>query len=114
MSLSVDGGCGSGGNRAKVKIEGATTHACYVGPLYGAKPNIIFDRKIELSWTSFSKKYGISNQGIASKRLKIKKEIEEEEVETLFKPCSQKGHRYCHNEYKAFISKVQTLWMIMH
>jgi hypothetical protein len=102
MSLLVDGGCGSGGKHVKVKIEGATTHACYVDPLYGAKPNIIFDRKIELSWTSFSNKYGINNQGIASKRLKIRKEIKEEEVGALFEPCSHNGYRYCHKMKLSF------------
>ncbi len=43
MSLSVDGGCGSGGKHTMEKIEGAITHVCYVDPLYGAKPNIIFE-----------------------------------------------------------------------
>ncbi len=46
MSLLVDGGCGLCEKHTKVKIDGTTTHACYVDPLYGAKPNIIFDRKI--------------------------------------------------------------------
>jgi hypothetical protein len=114
MPLLVDSGCDSGGKHTKVQIEGATTHACYVDLLYGEKLNIIYDRKIELSWTSFSNKYGINNQGIAPKRLKIGKEIEKEEVETLFGPCSHNGYRYCHNEDKAFISRVKTLWMIMH
>jgi hypothetical protein len=109
-----DGGCGLGGKHTKIKIEGATTHACYVDPLYGAKPNIIFDRKIEFFQTSFLEKYGISNQGIALKRLKIGKEIEEEEVEALFRPYNHNGCRYFHNEDKAFISRVKTLWMIMH
>jgi hypothetical protein len=114
MSLSVDGGCGLGGKHTKEKIEGATTHACYVDPLCGAKPNIIFDRKIEFSHTSFLDKYGITNQWITPKRLKIRKQIEEEEVEALFGPCSHNGYRYCHNKDKAFISRVKTLWMIMH
>jgi hypothetical protein len=49
MSLSIDGGCGLGGKHAKEKIEGAIVHAYYVDPLYGTKPNIIFDRKTKLS-----------------------------------------------------------------
>jgi hypothetical protein len=114
MSLSIDGGCGLGGKHTKEKIEGATTRACYVDPLYGTKLDIIFDMKIKLSWTSFLEKYGINNQGIKQERLKIKKEIEEEEVEALFGPCSHNGYRYCHNKDKVLISRVKTLWMIMH
>jgi hypothetical protein len=49
MSLSIDGGCGSDGKHSKVKIEGPIVHACYVDPLYGAKPDIIFDGKTKLS-----------------------------------------------------------------
>ncbi len=60
-----------------------------------------------------TQKYGINNQRITQKRLKIGKEIEEE-VEALFGPCSCNGYRYCHNEDQAFISRVETLWMIMH
>jgi hypothetical protein len=73
MSLLVDDGCGWGGKHAKVKIEGANVHVCYVNPLYGAKPNIIFDKKTELSRKIFLKKYGINNQGITLKRLKIER-----------------------------------------
>ncbi len=113
MSLSIDGGCGLGGKHAKEKIEGAIVHAYYVDPLYGTKPNIIFDRKTKLSWTILSEEYGINNQRITPKRLKIK-EIEEEEVEALFGPCKCNGYRYCHNKDKALISRVETLWMIMH
>jgi hypothetical protein len=35
MSLLVDGGCGLCEKHTKVKIDGTTTHACYVDPLYG-------------------------------------------------------------------------------
>jgi hypothetical protein len=114
MSLSIDGGCGSSGKHAKEKIEGAIAHAYYVDPLYGTKLDIIFDRKTKLSRTSLSKEYGINNQRIAPKKLKIKKEIKEEKVETLFGPCKCNGYRYCHNKDKALISRVETLWMIMH
>jgi hypothetical protein len=61
-----------------------------------------------------TQKYGINNQRITQKRLKIGKEIEEEEVEALFGPCNHNGYRYCHNEDEAFISRVEALWMIMH
>jgi len=114
MSLSINGGCGSSGKHVKVKIEGIIVHVCYVDPLYGTYLNIIFDRKIELFQKSFLGKYGINNQRIAQKRLKIGKEIEEEEVEALFGPCNCNGYRYCHNEDEALISRVKTLWMIMH
>jgi hypothetical protein len=56
MSLSINGGCGSNGKHAKVKIEGITIHVCYVDPLYGTYPNIIFDRKIKLFQKSFHTK----------------------------------------------------------
>ncbi len=87
---------------------------CYVDPLYGTTPKTIFDKKTELSRRSFWEKYGICNEGITSKRLKIGKEIEEEEVVGLFGPCSCNNYKYCHNEDEALISRVETLWMIMH
>lgn len=114
MSLIVNIGVGIGEKtRAKVKINGASP-TCYVDPLHGTKPNIIFDKTIELSWRNFWEKYDIYNKGITSKRLKIGKYIEEEEVVILFGPCNRNGYRYCHYEDEALISKVETLWMIMH
>jgi hypothetical protein len=56
-------------------------------------------------------KYGISNEGITPKRLRIRKEIEEDKVVALFGPCSCNGYRYYHNEDEALIAKVDTLWM---
>jgi hypothetical protein len=73
-----------------------------------------FDKKIELLHQIFWEKYGISNEGIPLKRLKIGKEIEENKVVALFGPCSYNGYRYYHNEDEASIAKVETLWMIMH
>jgi hypothetical protein len=53
MSLFVDSGVGRGEKLAvKVKIEVVTT-TCYINPLYGTKPDIIFDKKTELSWKRF-------------------------------------------------------------
>jgi hypothetical protein len=63
---------------------------------------------------SFWEKYEISNEGTTPKRLRIRKKIEEDKVVVLFGPCSCKGYRYYHNEDKALIVKVETLWMIMH
>ncbi len=114
MSLIVDtnvGTCEKTMAKVKIKRVGPT---CYVDPLHGTKLNIIFDKKTELSWRIFWEKYGIYNKGITLKRLKIGKEIEEEEVVTMFGPCSCNGYRYCHYEDEALISKVETLWMIMH
>jgi len=108
MSLSIDSGLGLIGKNTKVKIE-ATTFSCYVDPLYGEKLEIIFDKKNEISWRSFWEKYGIT-----PKRLKIGKEIKEEEVVALFGPCSCNGYRNCHNDYETLIARVKTLWMIMH
>jgi hypothetical protein len=113
MSLLVDSGVGIGGKpTVKVKIKGAAT-TCYIDPLYGTKLDIIFNKKTELSRESLWDKYGICNKGIAPKRLKIGKEIEEEEVVTLFGPCSRNDYKYCLIEDKALISRVETLWMIM-
>lgn len=48
MSLIIDIGVGtSKKTMAKVKINGAGP-TCYVDPLHGTKPNIIFDKKTEL------------------------------------------------------------------
>jgi hypothetical protein len=103
MSLSIDGGLGLIGKNTKVKIE-ATTLSYYVNLLYGEKLKIIFDKKNEVSWKSFWKKYGIT-----PKRLKIGKEIEEKEVVALFGPCSPNGYEYYRNEDEALIAKVKTL-----
>jgi hypothetical protein len=108
MSLSIYGGLGLIGKNTKVKIE-AITLSCYIDPLRGEKPKIIFDKKNKVSWRSFWENYGIT-----PKRLKIGKEIEEEEVVALFGPCSRNGFRYCHNKDPALIIRVKTLWMIMH
>jgi hypothetical protein len=114
MLLLVNNGVGTSRKpMVKVKIEGATI-ACYIDPLYGTKLDIIFDKKTKLSWRIFWEKYGICNEGIAPKRLKIRKEIKEEEVVALFGPCSRNNYRYCHTKDKALISRVKTLWMIMH
>jgi hypothetical protein len=56
----------------------------------------------------------MSNEGITPKKLRIRKEIKEDKVVALFGPCSCNDYRYCHNEDKALIVKVETLWMIMH
>jgi hypothetical protein len=73
MSLLVNCGVGTGRKpTVKVKIEGAAT-TCYIDPLYGTKPNIIFDKETKLSWRSFGEKYGICNKGIEPRRLKIRK-----------------------------------------
>jgi len=63
---------------------------------------------------SFWEKYGIFNEGIPPKRLRIGKEIEEDEVVALFGLCNCNGYRYYHNEDEALIAKVETLWMVMH
>lgn len=108
MSLSIDGGLGLIGKNTKVKIE-AITFSCYIDPLCREKLKIIFDKKNKVSWRSFWEKYGIT-----PKRLKIGKEIEEEEAVALFGPCSRNGSRYCHNDDEALIIRVKTLWMLMH
>jgi hypothetical protein len=115
MSRSVDSSVGIGGKiTTEVKIEGGIVPTCYVDPLYGTKPDILFDKKTELSRRSFWEKYGISNEGIIPKRLKIGKDIEEKEIIALFEPCSRNGYKYYHNDDEALISKVETLWMILH
>jgi hypothetical protein len=108
MSLSIDSDLGLIGKNTKVKIE-AIIFSCYIDPLCGEKPKIIFYKKNKVSWKSFWEKYGIT-----PKMLKIGKEIEEEKVVALFGPCSRNGYRYCHNEDEALIVRVKTLWMIMH
>jgi hypothetical protein len=105
---------GIGGKLAvKVKIQGATT-TCYVDILYGTKLNIIFSKKTKLSRKSLWEKYGICNKGITPKKLKTRKEIKEEKVVVLFGPYSCNEYKYCHIENKALISRVETLWTIMH
>jgi hypothetical protein len=105
MSLSIDTSLGMVGKNTKVKIEGAHVNS-YVDCLYGAKPNIIFDKKIKLLHKSFWEKYGISNEKILPKILKIGKDIAEEEVVTLFGHDSHNGYKYCHNEIQVLIVMV--------
>jgi hypothetical protein len=60
MLFLINSGVGIGRKLAvKVKIGVATT--CYVDPLYGTKPEIIFEKKTELSWKTFWEEYGIYN-----------------------------------------------------
>ncbi len=47
MSISLDDSLGIGGHHTKVKIKGGVS--CYVHPLYGTIPKIIFDKKTKLS-----------------------------------------------------------------
>jgi len=51
---------------------------------------------------------------VVPKRLKIGKDIEEEEVVTLFGLYNHNGYKYYHNEDQVLIVKVETLCMIMH
>ncbi len=79
-------------NNDKVKIEGPLV-SCYIDLLYGPKPNIFFDKKIKLSHRSFWEKCRISNEGITPKKLRIRKEIKEDKVVTLFGPSSCNDYR---------------------
>ncbi len=71
------------GKNAKVKIVGALV-SYYVIPLYEVKQDIVFDKKTKLSCGSFWEKYGIYNERITTKKLKIGKEIKKDEVVALF------------------------------
>ncbi len=103
MSLLVDNGVGACGKLVvKVKIKVVAT-TCYIDPLYGTKLDIIFDKKTKLFRRSFQEKYGIYNEGITLKRLKIGKEIKEEVV-GLFGPYNCNDYRYYHIEDKILIS----------
>jgi len=95
MDINV-GTCGK--ITTKVKIEGENVPTCYVDLLYGTKLDIIFDKKAKLSQRSFWEKYGISNESMTPKRLKIRKYIEEEEVVALFGPYSHNRYKYCHQK----------------
>jgi hypothetical protein len=45
----------------------------------------------------------------------ICKDLEDEEVEELFeKAISRNGYRYCHIDNEKLITKIKTLWMILH
>jgi hypothetical protein len=50
----MDASLGMVEKNTKVKIKGAHVN-CYVDPLYGTKPYIIFDKKIKLLHRSFGK-----------------------------------------------------------
>jgi hypothetical protein len=81
MSISLDSSLGIAGHHTKVKIKGVVS--CYIGPLYGTIPKIIFDKKTKFSRKNFLEKYSIFNEGLLPKNLRIGKE-QHEEVEALF------------------------------
>jgi hypothetical protein len=71
------------------------TISTWVEPLYGAKPNIIFDRKQFVSKQQFTYTYGICIKDPSPKCLKLGKDFEEEEVENIFGPCiNRNGYHY--------------------
>jgi hypothetical protein len=73
MSISLDGSLGTIRHHTKVKIEGVVS--CYIDPLYGTIPKIIFDKKTEPSQENFLEKSCISNEGLLPKNLRIGKEL---------------------------------------
>jgi hypothetical protein len=62
----------------KVKSEG--TLVLWVEPLYGAPPNIIFDRNNLVSRKQFATTYGLCYKGPLPKHLKLNKDFEKVEV----------------------------------
>ncbi len=110
-------GCNQGTSQGKkkVKIEGvSSTVSTRVEPPYGAKPNIIFDRKQLVSKQQFTNTYNICIKGPSPKCLKLR-DFEKEEVEKIFGPyINRNGYHYTWSSDEQLIAEVERLWMITH
>lgn len=104
MSLMTwKGNLGSVDLKKKVKLGGIMSS--FVEPLYGKKPNILFDRKNLVFWKQICEKYKLCNKGLHPKRLKLKRGFEEHKVEALFGPCiSQNGYMYIYMDNEQLIA----------
>jgi hypothetical protein len=55
--------------KKKVKLEGIVSF--FVEPLYGEKPDILFDRKNLVPQKQICEKYQLCNKGLHRKKLKL-------------------------------------------
>jgi hypothetical protein len=79
-------------------------------PLYKEQLNLIFDKKHVVTWKEFVEKYGLRNEGLNSKHLKLGKYIEDVEVKRLFKSCINKNnYRYFWLEDEKLIANMENL-----
>jgi len=100
-----------GQSRWKIKIESIVLS--WVASLYVTPPDIIFDNKNFIITKYFVEKYNLCNKGPNFKW--NSKDLEDEEVEELFKKAiSRNCYRYYHIDNKELITKVETLWMMLH
>jgi hypothetical protein len=95
-----------------MKVEGRLSP--YVKPLYGKPPKIIFDKKVQMTYSQFANNYNFCNKGTNPKRLKIGKDCTKE-VQALFRAYNSKnGYHYCFNKNEVLIKHVEELWMKTH
>lgn len=99
--------------KKKIKVEGASSLS-WVDPLYAEKPDLLWNRVEPVKKTDFEKKYGLSNQGIPPKRLKIPLHVTEAEIEKLFGQKVSNGYSYSWSEDVEWVRKVERMWMITH
>jgi len=92
MSINLIINTGSLGNSGAtmdfkkcVKVEGRVVFS-WVAPLYHTPLRIIFYKKNHVSWREIEEKYGVCNKGLSPKSLRIRKDLEEKEMEQLFGP----------------------------
>ncbi len=79
-------------------------------PVYKEQLNLIFDKKHIVTWKKFVEKYGLCNEGLNSKHLKLGKYIEDVEVKRLFKSCMNKNnYRYFWLEDEKVIANMENL-----
>lgn len=79
-------------------------------PLYKEQLNLIFDKKHIVTWKKIVEKYGLCNEGLNSKHLKLGKYIEDVEVKRLFKSCMNKNYyRYFWLEDEKVIANMENL-----
>jgi hypothetical protein len=92
----------------KVKSERSErTLALWVEPLYGAPPNIIFDRNNLVSRKQFATTYYLCYKGPSLKHLKLSKDFKEVDIEKIFRQyLSRIGYQYSLSNNKEIIAKI--------
>jgi hypothetical protein len=121
MSINLIIDMGSLGNsgatmdfKKRVKVEGGVVFS-WVVPLYGTPLEIIFYKKNHVFLTEIEEKYGLCNKRLSPNSLKIRRDLEEKEVEQLFGlSLSRNKYRYSYSNDEQLIAHVERLWMIAH
>jgi hypothetical protein len=93
------------------KFKGSTG----VDPLHGKVPHIIAQGAKFINPSHFAKVCNLSHQGQCPKTLKVPKDLEESEVETLFGELVNKNsYKYMQCGDPKLIARIKNMWMVFH